>query len=196
MPRLDDEVLDELRTELGNLSVHGFIELLEQHHRSDEPGVSRDLVEEYFDALEERSEFAVGSMREQFGARLTDERTTASRDAVYEVGDGRVSAYPASWHEQLGDGGSLADLVRVMTESGDRTLEGAASTAVREDDLLDAATAVGGMSRQEARDRLEDLREDGVLVADADQHPRAGISLTEDAEVETGESDDSDRSAE
>lgn len=196
MGRLDDEVIDELRTELGNLSVHDFLELLEQHHRSGEPGVARDLVEGYFDALEERSEFAAGSMREEFGAKLTDERATASGDAVYKVGDGRVSAYPASWHEQLGDGGSLVDLVRVMTRSTDRTLEGAASTAVREDDLLDAATAIGGVNRQEAREQLEDLRADGVLVADADQHPRAGISLTEDAEFETDESDYSDRSGE
>ena len=43
-----------------------------------------------------------------------------------------------------------------------------------------------------ARIELRDLRGDGVLVADADQHPRAGITLAEDTDFEKDDWDKPD----
>jgi hypothetical protein len=95
-----------------------------------------------------------------------------------------VSAYPSEWHERLDEDDSLAAFVDAMTETMDDPPHSGASSGVAEDDLVDAAVTLGGRSRQDARDEIDELRADGVLVEDADQHPRAGVALAEDADFE------------
>lgn len=184
MTRLDDAVIEEADGRGERLLADELVELAERHHDFDEPGVPRGLVDDYFDALEERASFDVEPMREQFRDHLTADRSFVDTNAVYEVGDDRVSGYPASLHQRLDEDATLADYVYVMTHSMGDTAESAASPGVAKDELLGAATAVGERSHQEAREQLKDLRADGVLVADADQHPRAGISLAEDADID------------
>jgi hypothetical protein len=78
-----------------------------------------------------------------------------------------------------------------MTETADPP-KSAASTGVSKDDLLEAAEVLSDRSREDARIELRDLRGDGVLVADADQHPRAGITLAEDTDFEKDDWDKPD----
>jgi hypothetical protein len=184
MTRLDDAVIEEIHGQGERLLVDELVELVETHHRFDHPGVPRDLVGEYLDELEGEAAFDVGPMREQLDEHLTADRSFVDANAVYEVGDEHVSSYPASWHARLDEDSSLADFVYVMTHSTGDTPGSAASEGVAKYDLFTAAAVIGGMSRNEAKDELRDLRADGVLVADADQHPRAGVSLAEDADFE------------
>lgn len=192
MAELDDEVIETLHSEGERLLADDLVEIVERHHDFDEAGVPRGLVDDYLDALEESAAFNTGPLREQFEEHLTSDRSFVDTNSVYEVGDGRVSAYPAEWHERLDGDASLADYVRVMTDSMDETPETAASRGVAKDELFDVAAVIGGMRRGEARGRLKDLRADGVLVADTDQHPRAGVTLAEDADVEKNHLDKPD----
>ncbi|WP_336034885.1 hypothetical protein [Halobacterium yunchengense] len=186
MPELADAVIEEAAERGQRLLVDEFVALVERHHEPDGAGVPRELVEAYFAALEDERAVDVEVLRGAFEDELTDADAYDGRNAVYEVGDGRVSTYPAEWHDRLGADASLAAFVGVMTESmGDPPRSGA-SPGVAEDDLLDAAVTLGGRSRRAAREELEELRADGVLVEDADQHPRAGVALAADVDFEEG----------
>lgn len=178
---LDDAVLEEAGSRGDQLLVGKLVKLAEKRHDTG-PGVPRSLVEEYIDALDEDSVNAE-RMRDNLAAHLADDHESPDRSAVYAVGEGRVSGYPAVWHENLDPDDSLAAYVAVMTETGDLP-NSAASSGVAKDDLLEAAAVLSDRSREDARIELRDLRGDGVLVADADQHPRAGVTLAEDTEFE------------
>ena len=178
---LHDAVLEEAGSRGGQLLVGKLVTLAEKHHDTG-PGVPRSLVEDYIDALDEDSVDAE-RMRDNLHAHLADDREAPNEGAVYEVGEGRVSGYPAVWHERLDPDDSLAAYVAVMTETTDSP-KSAASSGVSKDDLLEFVDVLSDRSREDARDELRDLRGDGVLVADADQHPRAGVTLAEDADFE------------
>ncbi|WP_232687410.1 hypothetical protein [Halobacterium zhouii] len=184
MDQIRDDVIDTVQNHWERLLVDDFVEIVERHHADDEHGVEYDLVEEYFDDLAARADFDVGPMREQFEERLTDDQSFADEHAVYEVGEDRVSAYPLEFHEALDEGGSLADLVAAMTASMDDTAGSAAAAGVPEDGVVNAGSAILGTDRTEIRTRLEDLASEGELEIEASQHPRSGVSLAEDADVE------------
>lgn len=184
MTRLDDAVIEEVHERGERLLADELVELVEKHHRDDQPGVSRALVDDYVDELEESSTFDAEALRVQLEEHLTDDRSYVDSNAVYELGDDRVSSYPASWHERLDADASLVDVVYVMTHSSGDTPDSASSSGVAKYDLYTAAQIFMGVSRDEAREQLTELRDEGVLLADADQHPRAGVTLTEDADIE------------
>jgi hypothetical protein len=186
---LNDAVLDEAGSRGDQLLVGKLVALAEKHHDTG-PGVPRSLVEDYIDALDEDSvdgEQLLGEL----DAHLDEGREAPNEGAVYDVGDGCVSGYPSVWHERLDPDDSLAAYVAVMTETANPP-KSAASSGVSKDDLLEAAAVLSDRSREDARSELRDLRGDGVLVADADQHPRAGITLAEDADFEKDDLDKPD----
>jgi hypothetical protein len=178
---LDDAVLEEAANRGDQLLAGKLVTLAEKRHDGG-PGVPRSLVEAYVDALDEDSVDAE-RLRDDLEAHLADDREAPTEAAVYDVGDGRVSGYPAAWHERLEPDDSLAEYVAVMTRTAESP-KSAASRGVAKDDLLAAAEVLSDRSREDARVELRDLRGDGVLVADADQHPRAGVSLAEDVDFE------------
>lgn len=178
---LDDAVLEEAGNRGDQLLAGKLVTLAEKHHDTG-PGVPRSLVEAYVDELDEDSVDAEG-LRDDLAAHLADGREAPNEAAVYDVGDGRVSGYPPAWHERLEPEDSLAEYVAVMTKTAESP-KSAASRGVAKDDLLEAAEVLSDRSREDARVELRDLRGDGVLVADADQHPRAGVSLAEDVDFE------------
>jgi hypothetical protein len=186
---LDDAVLEEAGSRGDQLLVGKLVKLVEKHHDTG-PGVPRSLVEDYIEALDEDSVDG-DQLRDQLDAHLADDREAPNKGAVYDVGQGRVSGYPEVWHDRLDPNDSLAAYVAVMTETADPP-KSAASTGVSKDDLLEAAEVLSDRSREDARIELRDLRGDGVLVADADQHPRAGITLAEDTDFEKDDWDKPD----
>jgi len=186
---LDDAVLEEAGSRGDQLLVGKLVQLAEKHHDTG-PGVPRSLVEDYIDALDADSVDA-RQMRENLDAHLAEGRESPNEGAVYDVGQGRVSGYPAVWHERLDPDSSLAEYVAVMTETTNSP-KSAASTGVAKDDLLEAASVLSDRSRDDARSELRDLRGDGMLVSDADQHPRAGVSLAEDVDFEKDDWDKPD----
>lgn len=185
---LDDAVIEEAAGRGDQLLAGTLVKLVERHHDDPEPGVPLSLVEDYLDALDEGTVDAE-QVRETLDIHLAEDREAPTEAAVYNVGEGRVSGYPAVWHDRLDPEDSLVAYVAVMTETADSP-KSAASSGVSKDDLLEAAAVLSDRSREDARIELRDLRGDGVLVADADQHPRAGITLAEDADFEK---DDWDR---
>ena len=178
---LDDAVLDEAGGRGDRLLAGKLVRLAEKHHDA-ERGVPRSLVETYVEELGARG-LNAERLREDLDARLGDDADAASEAAVYDVGGGRVSGYPEAWHESLDPESSLAAYVAVMTAATDPPRSAAAS-GVAKDDLLEAAAVLSDRSREDARTELRELRGDGVLVAGADQHPRAGVSLAADADFE------------
>ena len=178
----DDPVLEEAANRGDKLLVGKLVKLVEKHHDTG-PGVPLSVVEDYIDELDDRGSVNAEEMRRELDDHLGDDQEGADKAAVYGVGDGRVSGYPAVWHEELDPDASLAEYVYVMTRTEDPP-KSAASPGVSKDDLLEAAAVLSDRDREDARQELKDLRSEGVLVADADQHPRAGVTLADDVDFE------------
>ena len=180
--QLDDAVIEEAVGRGDQLLVGKLVKVIEKHHDTG-PGVPRSLVEAYIEELDESGAVDGEEMRRELDDHLGYDREDADKAAVYDVGDGRVSGYPAVWHEELDPDASLAEYVYVMTRTEDPP-KSAASPGVSKDDLLEAAAVLSDRDREDARQELRDLRSEGVLVADADQHPRAGVTLADDVDFE------------
>lgn len=184
----DNPVIEEAANRGDQLLAGKLVTVIEKHHDSG-PGVPRSVVEKYIDELDERGSVDAEEMHRELDDHLANPAEGADKDAVYEVGDGRLSGYPPVWHEELAPDESLAKYVDVMTRTSDDSPKSAASSGVSKDDLLETAAVLSNRDRDDARQELKDLRAEGVLTADADQHPRAGVTLTEDVDFEKGDWD-------
>lgn len=187
--QVDDAVLDELLDRGRNVFLEEVVMLVERAHS--DPGVARERLDAYGDALTERAGYRFEHFEgESFGAaldeRVADAETWAGRTALYELGDGRVSRYPPNWHENVGGVADPREWVRFLRATDSDFLDGlgaaGAGDGVAEDELLDAIATVGRVPRSDAKARLEELREAGEVVEDADQHPDAGVRLAENVD--------------
>lgn len=186
----NEQALEEARQYGETLTARELLLIIERDERPSGPGVSRETIDAYDRAVatDDVLPFAEG----QFRTTIDDDLSTASEwndaEAYYAVGDDRVSLFPERWHDQLGDSDDLRQYVAVIeddTASEDAAPDvpqGGIGTGVPEPLLLDAIIAIGGVEREEAKERLERHRRDGNLVQDADQHPDARVYLTEEAE--------------
>lgn len=192
MADLDDHTLTELRREGSSLLFTDVVTLVERHHPHDQPGVPEETLLAYADALARDADYAfdAAAFREELDDRLADAETWAGENRVYRLGDDRVSRYPESWHERLGGTADVREFVAFLQEEvpefkGD-VGRGGAGPGIPEQALLDVVAVVGGVDRDDAKARLQELRERGELVEDADQHPDAGVVLRD----RDGEDDD------
>jgi hypothetical protein len=180
MVELNDHVLDEFGHRGDSLIVEEFLSLIERYHPTDGPGVDRSVVEAYAEALDERG---MSQLRSDDIEAALDRKTVESEtwggDGVYEIGGGRLSNYPAAWHDNLGGSTNIVEFVEALTDVDPPIGQTGAGGGVPEDTLIDIAAVVGGLDREEAKSRLEELRRDGPIVEDADQHPQAGVRLEE-----------------
>lgn len=186
---VDDAVIDELVARGRNLLLPEAVMLVERAHRGGESGVRRERLGAYDEALAgsggvatehfDPAEF-VAAVRD----RLTDSETWTARRDVYRVGAGRVSRYPARWHEELGGVPDPREWVRFLRETDSAFLDGhgaaGAGGGVAEDELLDAIATVGQVPRPDVKARVEELRDAGEVAEDADQHPDAGVRLADE----------------
>lgn len=197
MTEPSEQVLEEARQRGETLMTKDFVSLIERHH-FDQQGVSRELLEAYDEAIarDDTVPFDSGDITSAVENRSVDEETWVDNEAIYRIGDGRVSVFPARWHEELGDTTDLRAYVSVI---GD-TIEGSdpdedepqggmgtsvgsgVGSGVPEQVLLDAVSIIGGLEREAAKSQLEERRDDGELVQDADQHPEARVYLSEEVE--------------
>lgn len=186
----NEQVIAEAQQRGETLTERELVALIERYHRTEGPGVDRDLVEAYDTAVadEEIAPFAEGELQETLDRHLGDSDTWVDAETYYPVGDGRVSVFPAEWHDALGDSTDLRAYVDVIEEAmadedtGTESPYGGLGTGVPEGLLLDAVAAIGGLDRETAKDRLERRRNDGELVQDADQHPDARVYLSEETD--------------
>lgn len=189
MAEINQQVVADARQRGETLTSRELLLLIERYHRTTGPGVDRELIDAYDDAVadDEAIPFTEGQFREEVDHHLGDE-DWAGTDTFYPVGEDRISAFPAEWHDTLEDSTDLRAYVDVIEESmadADTAADapgGGLGTGVPEELLIDAAAAIGGLDRETAKDRLERHRNDGELVQDADQHPDARVYLSEETE--------------
>lgn len=188
MVEVDERVLAEAIQRSQNLLIEELVKLIERYHSHEQPGVSQETLEAYAQALEEEPnyEFDTETFLSTVDERLTDTKTWYRDDALYEIDATRVSVYPPRWHEELGGSTDLRAYVQFLLD-GDSgfqsdTASGGAGRGVPEQVLLDIVSVVGRVDRDTVKARLEDLRDNGELVQDADQHPDARVRLAERAD--------------
>jgi hypothetical protein len=184
MTDVDEDVVSELTGRGSNLLIEELVAIVERRHEHAEAGVSRGTLRAYVDALDGEGSFDVDT--EEFAAALDeyliDAETWAGEDALYDV-NGRVSAYPARWHAELGGSTNVAAYFEFIDEEvaghGSQG-SGGAGEGVPEEQLIDAIATIGRVERERANEALEAARADGSVAEEPDQHPDAGVQLADD----------------
>jgi hypothetical protein len=171
-----------------NLLVREFVTLAERHHDDAGRGVARETLQGYARDLAdaragESLPFTPDELSDLVDERLASSASFAGEDRLYQVAEGRVSAYPARWHDRLGNERAITDVVGVLNDAladADASLDrGGAGRGVPENLVVDVASAVGPVDRETARAALAEARDEGLVVEDADQHPKATVRLAE-----------------
>ena len=185
MSELNDEVFAAARQRGRTLLTEELVALIERHHPHDRPGVAREVVTRYADRLDgERAyNFDRDAFLDEVDARLVDTETWRRTDALYALGNDRVSRYPARWHDALGGSRDVREYVDFLLGETDGFLDdldsGAAGRGIPENELLDVVSVVGRTDRETAKAEVERAREAGDLAEDADQHPEARVRPVE-----------------
>src|SRR6056297_1709951 len=188
MVELHDDVIAKANDRGDTMFASDFLRYIEEDHHENEPGVSWELVEAYAERLEnqERASFEAGALVGSIDERLTDDETW-TKDALYEVGDDRVSVCPLRWHEELQGTTDLSELVAVMQKGVDLPDK---APGVRREQVLDAATALTKMDRGTASDRLHDQRSDGDVTSMAGQTRNANLYVPDEEGWEPAETEE------
>lgn len=179
--RVNDDLVDELVSK-GNIPTQRLVQYLERAHR-DEAGVAIETLETYADALSDRRDydFDAEAFLTAVDAELVESDAWAGERALYTLSDGRVSRYPPAWHDELGGSDDVAGYVEYLGANAAEFVETVGSygagDGIDEMVLLDVVATVGRIPRPTAKAELERLRDEGVLVEDADQHPHASVYL-------------------
>lgn len=182
MTELDPAVLDAAAQRGESLLVNDLVVFAERMDDAVSRGVPVPRLEAYAEELSARSAdtFDADDLDVLVEEDLTDAREWAGPGALYEVGDG-VSAFPPRWHEELAGETDMLRVVEVVsrgiTDSAASSGEGGAGRGVQKGLLLDAASAVAHLTREDATAELEQLRHDGRVEELADQHPDARVRL-------------------
>ena len=173
---VDERLVDELSHRDREYEIDDFVKYLERHHHGEEPGISRERIDAYADAL--------GYDRERTNAlleeRLTDSETWTPGNNLYRVGE-NVSIYPPSWHEQLDDTIDLDEYVRVMLaeKEAKRGRPTPAQQGVPRPDILTAIEIFADLDREMGEQLLQKQRQEGAIVILASQNPEDLVRLPE-----------------
>ena len=183
MEELDRDAVAEIDRRRDSLATREFVSLVERHHPREEPGVPRDALDAYVEEWAGASgTISVPQVTGWIDERLTDEATWVD-DALYGVGAGHVSVFPAGWHEALDGEDDLREYVRFVLgeESGYRNAAGQhhAGAGVPRALLVEAAVVLGGLHRADVLDQLKSRRRAKELEVHPDQNPEAEVSLPE-----------------
>jgi hypothetical protein len=179
----NEDLVDEI-VHRAPATVRRTVDLIERGHRH-EPGIDRETLAAYVDAFDERRRFDFDPewFYSELEEGLVDSEGWVDEDELYRIGDDRISRYPSRWHEELGGSDDVTAFVRFLsdTEFAASVGRSGAGSGIDEEALLDVVSAVGRIPIDDAKAKLETLREEGVVVEDADQHPHAGVYLSEEA---------------
>lgn len=177
MVLVDERLVDDLSLRDREYQIDDFIRYLERHHHGDEPGLSRELIDAYADALGYDREHTDVLLEE----RLTDSPTWIPGNNLYRVGE-NVSVYPSSWHEQLAGTIDLAEYVRVMLEgkiAGEGRRLTRAQRGIPQPDILTAVEIFADLDHEMAEELLKKQRLEGTIVIYASQNPEDLVRLPE-----------------
>lgn len=177
MVSTDEELVSELESQRKTLMLDEAVRFVEQAHRETGVGVERERFEAYLDAMT----YGRDAFPSSFEERLTDAESWQGGGRIYELRGDRVSYYPPRWHEELRETPDLREYLRVMgtdamkTEGGDR--EAVTDDGVLKEMVLDAAVAIGGMTREDARNQLTELKAEDEVREYPAQHANPWVQL-------------------
>ncbi len=187
MVEIDEDAVDVIVHEGSAMSVRDMLTVLERYHR-DGPGIPLAAVEEYAVELDDRPDYRldvdgfVGDVRE----RLTADEEWVGTDRFYELGDGRISQYSATWHAELGGETDPVRYLRFFREVAPEYLEelqeGGQGVGVPKDTLTKMIEVLGRVDRDVAVGAIEEAYEDDRIGEKPDQHPQADVYLPEEAD--------------
>lgn len=181
----DQTVIDEAVHAGESMGTRDLFDLIERTREG--PGVERQIVAAHAEGLADRRDYAFDA--EGYMAEI-DEKTTDAEwwegpDRYYDLGESRLSQFPAGWHEELGDSTDAAEYVEFLLHEQPEFVEdldaGAAGDGVPEETVVDVMTVVAGVDRETALTAIHQARDRGEIVEDADQSPDATVYPTEDA---------------
>lgn len=166
------------------MRTRDLVDIVERYH-DDRPGVSFEALEAYARELDAQRDVAhdVETFLERVEERLTDADSWAG-EVFYELGDDRLSQYPASWHEALGGSTDPVEYLEYFREDAEAFLDDhrGSKPGVQKDTLLRIMRVIGETDMQTAASELEAARDEGRIEESADQHPQTGVFLADDAD--------------
>jgi hypothetical protein len=183
MVEIEEQAIEEIQHGGDSLLFGDQLLLIERHHPHSQPGISREVIDKYVEALAANPnyQFNSDSFHRKLDSRITDTEAWVGGNRIYELESGRISRYPRGWHDQLN---GETDIRRYIVFLQDEAPEfkkdigfGGAGRGIPEQPLLDVVAVIGRIDRDDVKDTLEDLRRQGVIAEDADQHPNAGVYL-------------------
>ena len=184
MPELRDDVLEEAFHEGETLLVNDLVGLVEKYHDDGHYGAPVDLAEAYVERLaREDSRFKPEEVRDAIDERLAEGETWSDPDSLYDVGAGRVSRFPLSWHEALHGEDDVYEyvtfIVDALPEDGREAFQtGGQGPGVPRQRLVEAGEILGGLSQGEVKHQLEELGNAGRVDVSDEQHPQGRVRPT------------------
>ena len=177
MASLNEQVLEAFRHAGDSLLFETFVARIEAVHSADAPGVERETVVAYADALERDgpTPFSAAEVEKLIETRLTSSSEWED-DALFDLGPGRVSLYPPAWHEALRNTTDPREYVRVIGEAV-ATARGKSDRSVPRPMLRQALTVIGGMTHKNADAAIMRQQRSGELIVYPDQNPEADVRL-------------------
>lgn len=184
MADVHEAILDEIVHEGETLGPRGLVDLIERNHDQERPGVHRETVIAYVEALADRRDYSFDAegLVDGIDERVTESESWDGRDALYVVGEERLSAYPEAWHERLDGETDVTAYLEYLRESEPEFVSavGRSDRGVPEDTLADVMAVVGGLDREEAMASVHRARDAGQIEESADQHPQGEVYLAGD----------------
>ncbi|NHN59105.1 MULTISPECIES: hypothetical protein [Halorussus] len=175
MAEPNEEVITQLEKHQETMQLDEYVRLIETHHRTDGPGVDRETLEAYADAVYFDVDW------EAFEDRLTDSDDWEPGRRLYEIGDGRVSNYPRAWHETFAGTDDVRGIIETIesdvTEPEGKMQEAVTDEGVPQRKVVRVAKAVADLDEQEVRDRIKHLRKNDEIeeFASQNRNPRMRV---------------------
>jgi len=163
MADVSEEALDQIESH-QSLLLQDFVRCVEEYHHDEPPGVDRDLLAAYAD--EATFDVDLSALED----RVVDSDVWQPGKKLYDLGDGRISTYPPSWHEAFSDLDDLRDLVLVIesqvTEPEGTQFEAVTEEGVPQVKLARVAKVVSGVEQEAVEHRLGELSDAGEITWD------------------------------
>ena len=171
-----EAVVEELDSHSETMRLEDFVRIVEGHQPVEEPGVDRETLAAYAEAVYFDVDLSA------IDERVVDSDGWVEGDHLYEVGDGRISVYPPDWHEALAGTADLKEVIRLIqtetTEAEGEMQEAVTEEGVPENKVLRVAETVAGIDRETVRERLKELRQNDEIEEFASQHRNPTIRLS------------------
>ena len=183
MTNVNDAVVERVTDRGRNLLLTEAVGLIERHHPSDARGLGRETLRAYAEAFAEEPNFGFAPEKfvESVDDALVGVETYVGDDALYDLGDDRISVYPRAWHDRLGGETDIREYVAYLEsdESGfaDNSPRGGRGDGIDQPTLLDVVAVLSDLDRNAARAQIEERRANGQIRQPADQHPDARVQI-------------------